>query len=71
MKNSCIKSEIDQFLCYISILYLDFFNIIHSSKEIGLDQISFLAADVSSSAFNHISELPQEKKEEIEEKEEE
>ena len=45
--------------------FRDFFNIIHSAKEIGLDQISFLAADVSSSAFNHVNELPQEKKEEI------
>ncbi len=45
--------------------YKDFFNIIQSSKEIGLNQISFLAADVSSSAFNHLSELPPEKKEEI------
>src|SRR5437879_4657421 len=43
--------------------FKDFFNIIQSSKEIGLDQISFLAADVSSSAFNHLSELPPEKKE--------
>lgn len=34
--------------------FKDFFNIVSSAKEIGLDQISFLAADVSSAAFNHI-----------------
>jgi len=45
--------------------FRDFFNIIRSAKEIGLNQISFLAADVSSTAFNHINELAQEKKEEI------
>lgn len=33
--------------------FKDFFNIIQSAKKIGLDQISFLAADVSSAAFNH------------------
>ncbi|MCI0618243.1 SPASM domain-containing protein [bacterium] len=32
--------------------YGDFFNIVNSAKEIGLDQISFLAADVSTNAFN-------------------
>jgi MoaA/NifB/PqqE/SkfB family radical SAM enzyme len=31
-----------------------FFDIVKSAKEIGLDQISFLAADVSSTAFNHV-----------------
>jgi len=44
--------------------FRDFFNIIRSAKEIGLDQISFLAADVSSSAFNH-TDLKAEQKEEI------
>ena len=33
--------------------YSDLLNIIKSAKEIGLDQISFLPADVSTSAFNH------------------
>lgn len=33
--------------------YFDFYSIVKESKAIGLDQISFLAADVSSSAFNH------------------
>lgn len=32
--------------------YRDFFNIVHSAKIMGLDQISFLAADVSTDAFN-------------------
>ncbi len=45
--------------------FKDFFNIVQSAKEIGLNQISFLAADVSSTAFNHSNELPQDKKEEI------
>ncbi|MEI9918801.1 MAG: radical SAM protein [Bacteroidota bacterium] len=35
--------------------YFDFHNIIKSAREIGLDQISFLTADVSTSAFNHIA----------------
>jgi Fe-coproporphyrin III synthase len=34
--------------------YADFANIVRAAKEIGLDQISFLAADVSTSAFNRI-----------------
>jgi MoaA/NifB/PqqE/SkfB family radical SAM enzyme len=33
--------------------YFDFLNIITSAKEIGLGQISFLPADVSTTAFNH------------------
>jgi Fe-coproporphyrin III synthase len=33
--------------------YRDFPNIVSSARAIGLDQISFLAADVSSTAFNH------------------
>ena len=33
--------------------YTDFINIITSAKNIGLDQISFLGADISSTAFNH------------------
>jgi MoaA/NifB/PqqE/SkfB family radical SAM enzyme len=32
--------------------YFDFENIVHAARAIGLDQISFLAADVSSAAFN-------------------
>lgn len=34
--------------------YHDFINIVRASKEIGLNQISFLAADVSTTAFNHL-----------------
>jgi MoaA/NifB/PqqE/SkfB family radical SAM enzyme len=34
--------------------YHDFINIVRSAKEILLDQISFLAADVSTTAFNHV-----------------
>lgn len=33
--------------------YRDFENIVRAAKDIGLDQISFLGADVSSQAFNH------------------
>jgi MoaA/NifB/PqqE/SkfB family radical SAM enzyme len=33
--------------------FADFENIVVSSRELGLSQISFLGADVSSSAFNH------------------
>jgi len=45
--------------------FRDFQNIVESAKAIGLDQISFLAADVSSSAFNRPQEWAGEKKEEI------
>lgn len=34
--------------------YTDFENIVKAAKTIGLDQISFLGADVSSQAFNHL-----------------
>lgn len=34
--------------------YADFENIVRAAKSIGLDQISFLGADVSSQAFNHL-----------------
>jgi MoaA/NifB/PqqE/SkfB family radical SAM enzyme len=34
--------------------YRDYINIVRASKEIGLNQISFLAADVSTTAFNHL-----------------
>lgn len=44
--------------------FRDFFNIVRAAKEIGLDQISFLAADVSSTAFNH-NDLNNEQKNEI------
>jgi MoaA/NifB/PqqE/SkfB family radical SAM enzyme len=37
--------------------YFDLENIITSAKEIGLDQISFLPADISTSAFNHSGTL--------------
>jgi Fe-coproporphyrin III synthase len=35
--------------------YTDLTNIIKSARAIGLDQISFLPADVSTSAFNHVA----------------
>lgn len=34
--------------------FRDYPNIVKASREIGLDQISFLAADVSTTAFNHL-----------------
>lgn len=37
--------------------YFDFDNIVSSAKEIGLDQVSFLGADVSTPAFNHMGTL--------------
>jgi MoaA/NifB/PqqE/SkfB family radical SAM enzyme len=37
--------------------YFDLENIITSAKEIGLDQISFLPADISTTAFNHLGAL--------------
>ncbi|HEV8515913.1 MAG TPA: radical SAM protein, partial [Cyclobacteriaceae bacterium] len=45
--------------------FKDFENIIESAKALGLDQISFLPADVSSSAFNRPQEWEGERKEEI------
>ncbi|HMJ69885.1 MAG TPA: radical SAM protein [Cyclobacteriaceae bacterium] len=36
--------------------YFDLENIVRTAKDLPLDQISFLAADVSTSAFNHIAE---------------
>jgi len=35
--------------------FRDFYEIIDSAKNIGLDQISFLPADVSTAAFNHLN----------------
>jgi len=37
--------------------FADFINIVRASRSIGLDQISFLAADVSTPAFNHFREM--------------
>ena len=34
--------------------FRDLLNIISTARQLGLDQISFLAADVSSTAFNHV-----------------
>src|SRR6185295_3186416 len=45
--------------------FKDFENTVESSKALGLDQISFLPADVSSSAFNRPQEWEGEKKEEV------
>ncbi|MEP6735255.1 MAG: radical SAM protein [Chryseolinea sp.] len=40
--------------------YFDFPNVVKEVKNIGIDQISFLAADVSTGAFNHESIMPDE-----------
>ena len=45
--------------------FLDYPNIILSAKQIGLDQISFLAADTSSSAFNREQQWTEERVHEI------
>jgi Fe-coproporphyrin III synthase len=45
--------------------YADFFNIVMSAKNIGFDQISFLTADVSSSAFNRLDPWVSERVSEI------
>ena len=45
--------------------FADLPNIIESAQEIGLDKISFLAADVSTSAFNRPKPLPNERVAEI------
>jgi len=45
--------------------FRDFQNTVAAAKELGLDQISFLAADVSSSAFNRPNEWEGERKGEI------
>jgi MoaA/NifB/PqqE/SkfB family radical SAM enzyme len=45
--------------------FRDFTNIVEAVKSLGLDQISFLPADVSSSAFNRPQEWAGEKKEEV------
>jgi MoaA/NifB/PqqE/SkfB family radical SAM enzyme len=45
--------------------FRDFENIVESAKALGLNQISFLAADVSSSAFNRPQEWAGERKEEV------
>lgn len=37
--------------------YFDLGNIITSAREIGLDQISFLPADISTAAFNHLGSV--------------
>jgi len=45
--------------------FRDFKNIVEAAKALGLNQISFLPADVSSSAFNHPQGWKGEKKEEV------
>jgi MoaA/NifB/PqqE/SkfB family radical SAM enzyme len=45
--------------------YQDFINTVNASKEIGLDQISFLAADVSTTAFNHLDPWTRERVNEV------
>jgi MoaA/NifB/PqqE/SkfB family radical SAM enzyme len=41
--------------------FRDFPNVIRTAKQLGLDQISFLSADVSSTAFNHVEGWQEEK----------
>ncbi|MBA4056924.1 MAG: radical SAM protein [Marivirga sp.] len=43
----------------------DFSNNVKSAKEIGLDQISFLGADISTPAFNHVGEWTRERVSEV------
>lgn len=43
----------------------DFVNIVKAAKEIGLDQISFLAADISTAAFNHVEHWTKERVSEV------
>jgi Fe-coproporphyrin III synthase len=45
--------------------YADFINTVHAAKNIGLDQVSFLAADVSSAAFNRADQWKEERVSEI------
>ena len=45
--------------------YFDMLNIIDASRDIGVDQISFLAADVSSEAFNRAVRWPTERVDEV------
>ncbi len=45
--------------------FSDFINIVKAARHIGLDQISFLAADVSSTAFNRMQQWPEERVHEV------
>ena len=45
--------------------YRDYINIVNAAKEIGLDQISFLAADISTTAFNHLEPWTKERVSEV------
>jgi len=45
--------------------FRDFVNTVSTAKEIGFDQISFLAADISTAAFNHTDQLSAERVNEI------
>ena len=45
--------------------FSDFFNIVAASKKMGLDQISFLAADISTSAFSRSAPWSEERVSEI------
>lgn len=45
--------------------FIDFINIVTAAKEMGLDQISFLAADISTSAFNHVEHWTKERVSEV------
>jgi Fe-coproporphyrin III synthase len=45
--------------------YFDFNNIVTSAQEIGLERISFLAADIATEAFNHESALEGQRQNEI------
>ncbi|HEX5171724.1 MAG TPA: radical SAM protein [Cyclobacteriaceae bacterium] len=45
--------------------YFDFINTVKSAEKIGLDQISFLAADISTTAFNHVEGWTNERASEV------
>lgn len=45
--------------------FRDLINTVKAAKKIGLDQLSFLAADISTSAFNHVEKMSTERASEI------
>ena len=45
--------------------YTDFVAIVAAARKMGLDQISFLAADVSTAAFNHVEQWTKERVSEV------
>jgi len=45
--------------------YADFINIVKAAQALGLDQMSFLAADISTTAFNHLEPWTKERVSEV------